>query len=342
MVIGMKRSLKESAITTACKILSSSAWTKKLFPELAEASFFGGIFNWRPTEVQRNLDWPGGWAGILFKFFYPSFLMFSLAFFLIFFFHFVFSSQFNAFSKLPENLIVREIPEFFEFNDLVSLSQTSNRLRSMIFDHMLSLIMGDYPDFPVLNSSDQRAVCSCLLRPFKYFKNGRLLFRRMSFNNYLNSDRFILALISSPHGILKNTEIAVFIMRTFIIIKNSNLILLNIDLIEDRLIENILPVHFLNKPVIQEFMRFYNCPRSLLLVHVHLHCRGRFKFHHSNFFENRLVFLNYSIHYSFALLITAVLCHFVASQTPNFLAILGMFFFSMSLSEFIYDRFLII
>lgn len=44
IVIGMKRSLKESAITTAWRILSSSAWTRKLFEEAAAESFFGGIF----------------------------------------------------------------------------------------------------------------------------------------------------------------------------------------------------------------------------------------------------------------------------------------------------------
>jgi hypothetical protein len=266
--------------------------------------------------------------------------MLSNVFFLILVFKLVFTSKLHPFHNIPENFIVREIPEYFEFKDLVSLSQASRLFRTSVFDHMISLIIRIYPDFPELNTKDKWEFCSCLLKPCKYYENFQYQFNIVPFKNYSNSEHFILALISSPRSILKNTEIALFILRTFIGINNSNRSAVNHSFIEDALVDNILPVHFFNKPVIKEFLRFYKCPRSFLLTH--LYNRGQFKLDNSYFFYNKVVFRHYSVIWSFAALFTAALHQLIFKSNWSLFSFICLFFFSLFLAEKLFDSFLII
>lgn len=262
--------------------------------------------------------------------------MLSHLFFLNFCIKLVFTSVFN---KLPENFIVREIPEYFDFKDLIRLSQTNKHLREVIHNHVMSIVIKNYPNFPKLNEKDKHSFCSCLLRPCKYYENYETLFKSLPFKNYSNSEHFILAQISFPHSILENTDIAVFIMKTFIGIDNTNRSLVNHSYIEDFLIKNILPIHLLNNPVMKEFVSFYKCSRSNLLTRLYL--QGHMELHPSNFFGNRLVFSYYSILWLLSSLMAGSIYQIFEFTNWNILKIVLLFFFSIFLTETLFDNFLI-
>lgn len=262
--------------------------------------------------------------------------MLSHLFFLNFCINLVFTSVFH---KLPENFIVREIPEYFDFKDLVSLSQTNKHLRGLFHNHMMSLVIKNYPNFPELNEKDKDAFCSCLLRPCIYYENNENLNQSLPFKNYSNAEHFILALISFPHEILENTDIAVFIMKTFIEIDNTNRSLLNHGCIEDALIKNILPIHLLNNPVMKEFVRFYKCSRSNLLTR--LYFQGHMELHPINFFGNRLVFSYFSILWLLASLLAGSIYQIFEFTNWNVLKLVLLFFLSIFITETLFDNFII-
>ena len=263
--------------------------------------------------------------------------MISRVLLLIIFFKIVFSSELF---KLSDYLIINEIPEYFEFNDFVSLSQTNKYLRSLFFDRIIYELRKNYPDFPNWIQENRFMFCSYFLRPCKYFEDDHRKYCRVPIRNYGNAEQVILALISSPHAILENTQIAVFSVKTFININHENRTLSNDFLINERFVNHLLPLHFFNKPVIREFLHLHKCTRSKLLLE--LYCKGYFELHTAYFFENILVTFNYSIQLFYTFFITALFLQFVEKEKINKLVFIGIFYISTRISELIYDNFLLI
>lgn len=90
----------------------------------------------------------------------------------------------------------------------------------------------------------------------------------------------------------------------------------------------------------QEFIRMYGCPRSMILVHLFRH--DRFEISPFNYNEISLIYLYYIINTIVVLSVNSILYYLIVSQIPDLFAIIVIIFASLFLSDFAYDRFLII
>lgn len=249
------------------------------------------------------------------------------------------SASSSLFSVLPENFVTREIPNFVSFNDLVHLSQSNKYLRSVTHRYLKSRVCAAWPN---LNPEIvDESFCSCILRPCKYFVDYIHKYDRVLPEFYSNAEIFILALISSHHEVLKNTELAIFILDTFMNLDDSLRTSPNNSLIDNFLVKHLLPLHFTNKLIIQRFTSRHKCSRSDLLP-VLFH-KGHHNFHLCNIFENGLVATNFMIKSLLFILTTMALSSFnLKAENMKLLLVLGILYIADKVSSFIYDNFILI